>query len=94
MALALSYFPEKSKIFSNSLGGYVVPQPDAYVHKLADFESSINYELIFCNKPPSLLTNQEFKSYVHELLNEPMFNNGKWNSLLQKRVSDFDKLLK
>lgn len=84
----------KNKIFSNSLGGYVVPQPDAYVHKLADFESSINYELIFCNKPPSLLTNQEFKSYVHELLNEPMFNNGKWNSLLQKRVSDFYKLLK
>lgn len=84
----------KNKIFSNSLGGYVVPQPDAYVHKLSDYESSINYELIFCNKPPGLLTNQEFKSYVHELLNEPMFNNGKWNCLLQKRVSDFYKLLK
>ena len=84
----------KNKIFSNSLGEYVLPQPDAYIYKLADYESTINYELIFCNKPPSLLTNQEFKSYVHELLNEPMFDNGKWNSLLQKRVRDFYKLLK
>ncbi len=84
----------KNKIFSNSLGGYVLPQPDSYIYKLADYEATINYELIFCNKPPSLLTNQEFKSYVHELLNEPMFDNDKWNSLLQKRVHDFYKLLK
>lgn len=84
----------KNKIFSNSLGGYVLPQPDSYIYKLADYEATINYELIFCNKPPSLLTNQEFKSYVHELLNEPMFDNDKWNSLLQKRVRDFYKLLK
>lgn len=84
----------KNKIFSNSLGRYVLPHPDSHVYKLADYESSVNYELIFCNKPPSLLLNEEFKSYVHELLNAPMFDKDKWDSLLQKRVSDLCKLIK
>ena len=84
----------KDKIFSNSLGGYALPQPDAHVYKLAAYESSVNYEVIFCNKPPSLLTNEEFKSYIHELLNAPMFDKSKWDRLLQKRVSDFYLLIK
>lgn len=84
----------KDKIFSNSLGRYTLPQPDTHIYQLADYEPSVNYEFIFCNKPPSLLTNEEFISFVHELLNAPMFNKGKWDNLLQKRARDLFNLIK
>lgn len=79
----------REKIFSHNLDIFVLPQLDISIYRLADYEATINYQLVFCNKPPSLLTNEEFISLVHELFNSPMFDKGKWDRLLQNRACDF-----
>lgn len=82
------------KIYPSLLESFALPRPDENIYKLAEFQSSINYELIFSNKPPSIFTNDEFMLYVKELLNAPMFDVGKWDRLVQKRVDEILKLIK
>ncbi len=84
----------KDRIFQNSMNGFFLPQPDAAICKFANYESSINYDNIFFNKPPSLLTYNEFIELVHEMLTAPMFECNKWNSLLKQRATSLFKMLK
>lgn len=86
----------QSKIFpSNSISLlFTIPQIDAHVYKLANSESYINYDLIFCSNPPSLFTEDEFKTFIHEILTAPMFDIQNWNELLTKRVKEFFNFIK
>lgn len=82
-----------SGIFSNRIN-YFLPKIDARVYKLADNEQYINYDLIFCSNPPSLFTEDEFKSFIHEILTVQEFDNHRWEALLSKRITEFYNYIK
>lgn len=86
---ALSY-----GICSNNYIGYSLPILTKGTELLSDQEPYISYDMIWLNKPPSFLTHEEFKLYIHELLTSPMFDSRKWNLKLQNRVREFDDFIK
>lgn len=81
-------------IFSDSYSHYSLVGPDESLYMLKEQEPYINYDMLFIDKPPSFLTNDEFKEYIHEMLTSPIFDIQKWNFLVQKRIKDFDDILK
>lgn len=83
----------KDNIFLNSVDCFILPQLDSHIYKLANYETTINYALIFSTYPPSLLTEDEFKLLIHELLNAPIFDKQSWDKLLQKRMNHFYKFI-
>lgn len=81
-------------VFSHSYNGVSMPNLTKQLELLSDQEPYINYDMIWLNKPPSFLTHEEFKIYIHELLTSPMFDSHKWNLKLQNRVREFDDFVK
>lgn len=88
------YFSVNYNVFPSVHAEHFLPEPQASAYKLASYESSIDYNLIFSTNPPSLLTNEEFKLFVHDLLTVQMFDKAYWDALLAKRVKDFTKFMK
>lgn len=78
---------------SNSIKHYFLPHPDKDIQKLADFEPYLHYDMIFATNPPSFFTHNEFKDYIHDLLNAPMFDAQKWNSIIQKHIREYHSLI-
>lgn len=90
-------FPEPSKrategIMLNGISAIQVPKLSARIIKFKDYFKSINYNVIFSNKPPCFLTDSEFIVLIDEFLNTPIFDYDKWNLLLQNRFSEYMRL--
>nr|DAG22701.1 MAG TPA: TM2 domain [Caudoviricetes sp.] len=76
----------KEGIFPSLHANILLPQPDKELYHLADYEDTIDYNYIVGLNPPSLLLPDEFKTYIHEMLTGPMFDNQKWSRLIQDKL--------
>ena len=79
---------------SRNIRNFILPTPDVDLYKICDFEKFINYAVIFNENPPSYLSHEEFMQYVHEMLNEPAFDQNKWNTIIQCKVASYILLMK
>lgn len=80
------------KLYSNNYAGYILPNPIKDIKLLSHQEPYIDYGFILPNKPPSFLTHEEFKKYIHEMLSSPNFDKQKWDAKIQNRVKEFDNI--
>lgn len=69
-----------------------LPNPHVYIYKLRTYKDYINYASIFANNPPSFFMPNEFIQYINDLFDSPIFDNEKWNQLLQNRLYNYSKL--
>lgn len=87
-------FNEFHDYFSfRNIQNFTLPPPGKDLYKLIDFEKYINYDLVFTTNPPSYFSHEEFKQYVHEMINEPIFDKQKWDTIIQCKVTSYLLLL-
>lgn len=69
------------------------PHISEKIHKLSDYKDLINYKMVFFNKPPAFLTQEEFIRFIEEIFEEPIFDYEKWTELLKKRFWKLKRML-
>lgn len=79
-------------IYAHNFDYIQLPKIPTDILKLSDYKGLINFNVIFSNKPPSFLYQEEFISYVNEIFDSSMFDSQKWNQKVQARLYYYSQL--